>query len=194
MIKILDVGSAGDGDGANDLQVVFGGAGELEVTRLDIRKSVKPDIVHDICKPLPNRYKEAFDIVFASHVMEHIDRAKVMDAFKTIYSTVKVGGELYVVVPSMEYVAAEIYFNRMNLAIQASLFGAQNHPGDYHKVGFTLNWLRFILERVLGMSIRKAYQAPLTLEIEDEPITVLQNVVIGLKVEKIEEDPSEALE
>ena len=44
------------------------------------------------------------------------------------------------------------------------------------------------------MSIRKAYQAPLTLEIEDEPITVLQNVVIGLKVEKIEEDPSEALE
>ena len=186
MIKILDVGSASLEESASDLEEVFTGNEKLEITRLDIRKNTKPDIVHDITKPLPERYHEAFDVVFASHVMEHLERVDVLDAFQNCADALRIGGEFYVIVPSLEYVAAEIYFGRMTSFVQSSMFGGQGHKHDFHKVGFTLDWLRFIVEHKLRMPIRKAYQAPFTITSGDgKSGTLLQNIVIGLKVEVV---------
>jgi len=186
-IKILDVGSSSLEDTAADIEGVFGLAGEeLEITRLDVRKNVKPDIVHDITRPLPKQYHGAFDIVVASHVMEHIPRLKVLDTFQNIAECLRIGGEMYVIVPSMEWVAAEIYYGRVTAVVQSSLFGGQNHRHDYHKVGYTLEWLRFIMENVLQMVIRRAYQAPFTILIDDEAHQALQNIVIAMKVEIVE--------
>lgn len=186
-IKILDVGSDSLKDSAADIEGVFGGTGEdIEITRLDVRKNTNPDIVHDITKPLPERYHGAFDIVMASHVMEHIDRLKVVDAFTNIADCLRIGGELYVIVPSMEWAAGEIYYGRVTAVVQSSIFGGQNHKHDYHKVGYTLEWLRFIMEGVLRMVVRRAYQAPFTIKVDEEVFQSLQNIVVALKVEIVE--------
>jgi predicted SAM-dependent methyltransferase len=188
VIKILDVGSQSPEDTATNVSEVFKELGELEIVRVDIRKDAKPDLVHDITKPFPKKHFEAYDIVMASHVMEHIDRMKVMDTMQHLYDALKVGGELYVIVPSLEWAATEIYFGRNTHIVQATIFGGQNHSADYHHTGFTLDWLRFLVENMLHMSIRKAYSAPFTIESVDEEgnksvTQSMQDVVIGLKVE-----------
>jgi SAM-dependent methyltransferase len=181
MLKILDIGS-----GAQSVAALVFADEEKEITRLDANSDLAPDVVHDITTPLPESLIGQFDIVYCSHVMEHIDRIKVLPTLQYLSKALKDRGELWVVVPSLEWAAREIIRGHDGLHIQGHIFGGQNTPWDYHRTGFTLSGLRQSLE-VAGLVIRKSYQSPFQIEttIDDQKkiFNCIQNVAVGARVD-----------
>ena len=187
-VRILDVGSGAESVAAQ----VFDWLGEKEITRLDVHPDTKPDILHDITQPLPEELHGQFDIVFISHVLEHIDRPRVIEAFRNVISAVRNLGEVWVIVPSAEWAANEIINRREGIHVQMNIFGGQLHPWDYHKCSFTLLSLRQVVE-LCGLIVRRAYQSPFQIIHDGKQYGSLQNVVIGARYDALN-DPAEAIE
>ena len=185
-MKILDVGS-GAGSVAEQ---VFNEFPDKEIVRMDANPDTNPDILHDITNPLPEELHGEFDVVFISHVLEHIDRSKMIEAFRNVISAVKNLGEVWVLVPSLEWAANEIINRREGIHVQMNIFGGQNHPLDFHKTGFTLLALRQVIE-LCGLIVRRAYQSPFRIVYEGKEYGSLQNVVIGMRYDA---DPANAIE
>lgn len=181
MLRILDIGS-----GAESVAAVVFQDQEKEITRLDADELLKPDICHDITTPLPEELIEQFDIVYCSHVMEHIDRIKVLPTLLNISKALKDKGELWVIVPSMEWAAMEIIKHNDGFHIQAHIFGGQQNPWDYHRTGFTLGSLRQSMQ-IIGLVPRKAYQSPFQISVTHDGqgrlFDCLQNVVVAARVD-----------
>jgi hypothetical protein len=141
MTKFLDVGSS-DVTRAG----MFDTYGELEVTRLDADPETWPDVVHNMMDPLPPEHQGKYDIVLASHMLEHIEYRYVNQVMRNIVEAVKIGGEVWVFVPSMEWCAREILIGRDGIGLQGTVFGGEMNPWDYHKTGFTLPLLAATLK------------------------------------------------
>lgn len=157
---------------------------EKEITRLDADEFNKPDILHDITTPLPKELHSQFDIVYMSHVLEHIERQKIINTVRYTISAVKNLGEVWIIVPSMEWAASEIIHGRDGAHVQGMLYGAQHNPFDYHRVGFTLKGLRSVME-ICGLITRKAYQSPFQIQMDDVLMNCVQNVVIGTRFDAL---------
>lgn len=185
MIRVLDVGSGENSVAAQVLDWIA----EKEIVRMDALEATHPDILHDITQPLPEELYGQFDIVFISHVLEHIDRRHVIETFRQVISAVKNMGEVWVIVPSLEWAANEIINRREGIHVQMNIFGGQLTPFDYHKTGFTLLALRQVVE-LCGLIVRRAYQSPFTIIHEGREYGSLQNVVIGMRYDQ---DPRDAL-
>jgi len=128
--------------------------GDYDVVRVDIDPEVKPDILADVRNlPLPDR---EFDVVFASHVLEHFGFKWTKNVLKEWIRVLKVGGELQIVVPNIEYAAEKVLKMRDGEAVHPEeversmfmYFSAQKDGGkfDYHKAGFTPASLKKLLE------------------------------------------------
>lgn len=176
MIRILDIGSGP----ASVAAQVFTHLEDKEIVRMDVNPDAHPDILHDITTPLPPECVGAFDIVYASHVMEHIDRIKVLETWRNLASALKHMGELWIVVPSLEWAASEILAQRETPQIQPHIFGGQHHPWDYHRCGFTLATMRVVME-INGLIVRKAYQSQFEILIDGETYPAIQNICIGAR-------------
>lgn len=187
-VKILDVGS-GIGSVA---EKVFDFIQDKEITRLDADERVNPDIVHDITQPLPEEMRGQYDVVYISHVLEHVDRLKVIETFRNVIAAVRNLGEVWVVVPSMEWAANEIINRREGIHVQANIFGGQLTPFDYHKCSFTLFSLRQMVE-LCGLIIRRAYQSPFVIQLDGNRYNSLQNVVVAARYDALN-DPAEAID
>jgi SAM-dependent methyltransferase len=170
-VVLLDVG-AGTQDTA---QFFFPNA---TVLRLDADPEFNSDYVHDIREPFPDEIKGKFDIVFLSHVLEHIDRALVHDTVMGLKSCLKDGGELWIIVPSLEWVGHELTKDRPSPVTIAALYGSQTNEWQYHKTGFTLFHLRTLIEKV-GMIPRQAYQGPFTVTMGGKDFQAVQNIVVA---------------
>lgn len=184
-MKILDVGAGVKGQSV--AAVIFKEVDDLEVVRMDIDPQHEPDLLQDITQPFPEELYEAFDIVVASHVLEHIDRDMVIVAIKNMARAVRVGGELWIMVPSMEWAARQIRQGNNNPVVQAIVFGGQHAEYDYHRAGFTLLDLRQLMD-IIGFATRKAYQAPLGIGIEGKTYDAIQDIIIGYKYQREEQD------
>jgi len=175
-VRILDVGCGSDSVAAK----VFDWIEDKEVVRLDGNPDNNPEILHDITEPLPPELHNSFDIVYMSHVLEHIDRVKVIDTFRYVISAVKNLGEVWVIVPALEWAANEIIQKRDGIHVQGMIFGGQNAPLDYHRCGFTLFALRQLVE-ICGLLVRKAYQSPFTISMENREWNCIQNVIVAIR-------------
>lgn len=178
-LNILDVGSGPD----SVARTVFDEhENELTVVRMDADPEVHPDYVQSITETFPSELHDRFDIVFCAHVLEHIERQGVIPAMQHLASAVKPGGELWIIVPSLEFVANDIYLRGgLHPGIQPMLYGSQENEYQYHKCGFTLVNLRQLVAAV-GLVPRKAYHAPFTITFEKgEDAVALQNICIGMK-------------
>lgn len=194
-LRILDMGS---GDGAVSLSMFANilKDNEYELVRMDIDPDTKPDVVHDIRQPLPAELVGQFDLVMASHVLEHCERSAVIPALKNMVAAVRVMGELWVVVPALDWVAKEIVKGRLDHTLQLCIFGGgelEKPNYYYHHSGFTLDSLRDLFD-LMGLVTRKAYQVPFGIKTTAPDGSVqethgMQNVIIGLKIseeEKVE--------
>lgn len=128
--------------GCGEIEPHFGP--EYKITRLDNDPEVKPDILAD-ARALPFNANQ-FDVVFASHVLEHFSFKWSINVLKEWTRVLKVGGELRLVVPNLEWAAENILKAKEGKAspheIERSLFmyySAQKDGGkeDFHKNGFT---------------------------------------------------------
>lgn len=175
-MKVLDIGS-----GPNSVaSITFEGA---EILRLDIDPELNPDVLHDITKPFPPELHGQFDAIYCSHVLEHIPRAQVIGTVMNMLAPLRVGGELWVIVPSLEWAAREILKDQPSSVMIPHIFGSQSNEWQYHRCGFTLNLLRQIFE-LAGFVPRQAYQAPFIITSSGKDFPSLQNIVVGMKYEE----------
>ena len=172
-LNILDVGC---GEGS----IAQGFWPEATVHRLDADPEVNPDTVHDLTKKLPEYLHLNFDIVYASHVMEHLPRGEVIQAFLNLREALRVGGEMWIVVPAMEWAARELLKDNPSPVVQPFIYGSQDNEYQYHKTGYTLVMLRSLFSK-LGLITRKAYQTDFYIDWGDKRFTAKQNIIIGLK-------------
>ncbi len=187
MIRILDIGSGPESVAAQ----IFESIQEKEIVRLDADADNNPDILHDITQPLPEELRSKFDLVLASHVLEHVDRYKVVDTFRNVISAVKNLGEVWILVPSLEWAANEVINQRDGVQVQLSVFGGQKNPWDFHRCGFTLASLRQMVE-ICGLIVKKAYQSPFKVWSGETQYDAIQNIVIGARYD-VPSDPAEAI-
>lgn len=172
---VLDVGSGKEGTA----HIIFG-AKEPTVIRLDIDPDNTPDFVHDITQPLPAELLGRFDVVLASHVLEHISRYQVIETLTNLTGALKHLGELWVLIPSIEWASAQVMSGNPSPAIHPVIWGGQLNEWDYHKSGYTLATLRQLMENV-GLTIKRAEQAPLTISQGEKVYHALQSLVVGMK-------------
>lgn len=109
-------------------------------TNLDLFSSVKADVYADITA-LPFD-RGSFDLIYASHVLEHVQRNAVIATLSHWRDLLKDGGVLRLAVPNFESVV-RWYIDTGDLrAVTGLLYGGQNHPKNNHFITFDQNTLR----------------------------------------------------
>lgn len=147
----------------------------MTITRLDANLKVAPDIVADITQPLPARLHGQFDLVYASHVLEHISWKQVVAVLKNLSAALAPGGQLLVLVPSLEWAAERLLDDSPAAILNAYLYGSQANEFQYHKSGFTLQLLRQVF-RLAGLVEVYLGHAPLDVLAGERVYKTLQNV------------------
>ncbi len=170
-VVLLDVGSGSEGTA----EYFFPNA---TILRLDADAEFNPDYIHDIRDPFPEETKGRFDVVFLSHVLEHIDKDLVLDTVGHLKSALKDGGELWIIVPSLEWVGHELTKDRPSPVTLAAIYGSQTNEWQYHKSGFTIWHLRSLIDKV-GMIPRQAYQGPFTIVKSGKEYPAVQNIAVA---------------
>lgn len=135
--KIVDLGSGGTKNN-------FGGENDIVIT-VDLREECNPDYRCDV-RNLPFGDCE-FDIVYSSHVLEHIPRNDLAPTLNEWTRILKEGGEFQIVLPNIEWAIEEIRntgeFSNDSLNV---LYGAQSNPYDFHMNCFTPKRLTNMME------------------------------------------------
>lgn len=105
-------------------------------TNVDIFSSVRADVYADMAA-LPFD-RESFNLIYASHVLEHSHRHMVLATLSHWRDLLKVGGVLRIAVPDFKACASwYIHGDGSTLDdITGLLWGGQNHPKNNHFIGF----------------------------------------------------------
>lgn len=121
--------------------------------RYDIDERWNPDYRGDV-RQLPFG-DESFDIVFSSHVLEHLGRNETIPVLKEWTRILKRDGELRLVVPNIMWAAKMLTENRVfadrakiENDIMNVLYGGQTSEYDFHKTGFTEQKIKHLLGQI----------------------------------------------
>ena len=83
--------------------------------------------------------------IYASHVLEHVAQAEVLPVLNELYRMLCAGGRLYLSVPDLETLASLLISPGLDTAakfdVMRMVFGAQTTPSDFHRIGFTFEFL-----------------------------------------------------
>jgi len=125
---------------------------DYDVHTLDARAEVRPTYVSSIEKiPVPD---ETFDLVFASHVLEHVKKNDINKTLKEWRRVLKTGGILQLVVPDLEIACIEVLSMTTGPATWDILYGAQDHAFNFHYCGYTWQALEALI-KLYGFSSHK---------------------------------------
>ena len=128
-----------------------------DVKTVDIRPEINPDFVCN-ANNLFMIEDFTFDLVRASHVLEHFGRNETFLTLKEWLRVLKLGGCLTVIVPDLTWAAERIVNKFRQLpntlddesSVLSVLYGDQTHDENYHKMGFVPCTLRREFE-LLGL-------------------------------------------
>jgi len=132
--------------------------------------------------------KNTYDIIFASHVLEHIPWWDLDRTLKTWVDCLNPGGSLHVVVPSLEWAAKQILSENPSKALLPHLYSDMTTPWNIHVSGFTMRFLRVKLEKA-GLAVAMARTGDYTLYVMDEPYEAEQHYAAGFKLDGLEPVP-----
>lgn len=122
----------------------FSGA---KIVTLDVDEKQQPDIVADAAN-MPATLYNKLDGLLASHVLEHFSYWQTEKVLEGWVKCLKDGGELHILVPSLEWAAREVLSENPSPAVYAQLYAGQVNQWDVHYTGFTMRKLRQLMERV----------------------------------------------
>lgn len=107
------------------------------------------------------------EIIYASHLLEHIEHDKIPYLLSHWKSKLKNGGQIVINVPDLEWCAKQLikyeqgylldgYYNTFagEHGLLSILYGSQTHDGEYHKGGFTKSYLES-----LSFTVEKQFDA-----------------------------------
>lgn len=125
-----------------------------KVVTVDVDEKMNPDIIAD-AENLPAEMTGKFDGFLASHVLEHFSYWKTEKVLQGWVNCLKDGGELHILVPSLEWAAREVLSERPSPAVYAQLYAGQVNQWDVHLTGFTMRKLRQLMD-IAGISVHTA--------------------------------------
>ena len=88
-----------------------------------------------------------FDLIYASHVLEHVHRHQIVATLFHWAQTLKEGGVLRLAVPDFDAVVRRYQSTKNLPELMGLLYGGQNHPKNNHFVTFDEATLRDSLKR-----------------------------------------------
>jgi predicted SAM-dependent methyltransferase len=126
---------------------------------VDLLEAPGVDLVADVGGPLPFADGSA-DLLYASHVLEHLPTARVPEVLREWRRVLRDGGRLLVAVPDLERIARLLlarpgWFTPPNQPWVGVVYGGQHDELDFHKTGFTTIWLAALLDEAGFGSIER---------------------------------------
>jgi predicted SAM-dependent methyltransferase len=117
---------------------------------LNVRPNEHTDYVGNVTD-LSMFENEAWDEIYGSHILEHLDYSQELPAvLAELQRILKPEGVLRISVPDLEILSKLLVHPELNLQqrfhVMRMMFGGQTNPYDYHKVGFTLDFMRVFLK------------------------------------------------
>lgn len=111
---------------------------------------VGAEIQDDITKleKFPDNYVES---IYTAHILEHLKNDDVPLAMKQVFRVLKSGGEWELEVPDLIWVLQDFLATeesgRWGWKLQ-TVFGLQNHEGEFHRTGFSLERMQKMIKDV----------------------------------------------
>ena len=171
-MKVLEIG----GQPLPKAQVIWPDAA---VEHMNIDKDFEPDHLCDAANP-PEKLNEQFDAVFASHILEHVPYFQAGPVIGKWKNLLKTGGELHVIVPSLEWAARQALSPKPSPAMLPHLFAGLTTPYDVHNVMFTMPFLRQLFQ-LNGFHVKRARTGPYVIMVNDVEYEADQHYVMGEK-------------
>lgn|SRR3990167_10441036 len=138
--------SLGCGLAGASMQFLVENRADFEFIGVDIDPEVKPDIIADITKLLPFKDEE-FDLVYASHIIEHINNDELWTTLAEWIRILKVDGYLEIYIPDITWACQKVIDGKIkDYMVLQVLYGSQENKWQFHKIGFTLKSLRDFVE------------------------------------------------
>ena len=123
------------------------------------------DVVADITERLPFD-DGAADVLYASHILEHFSHADVPTLLADWRRVLRPGGQLLIAVPDLAVIASMLleerrgWFTPPHNPWLGALYGGQKDDWDYHKGGFTDQWLAYTLAQADFGHMRRVRSFP----------------------------------
>ena len=114
---------------------------------VDLRPSPNVHLVNDIY-PLPMFADDSVDLIYASHVLEHLPKADVRPAIMEWYRILKHDGVLRLAVPDFSVIVQMYVEHRKLDLVSGPLMGAQSYAENYHKSIFDESYLTSLMAEV----------------------------------------------
>ncbi len=122
---------------------------------VDIRNDVNPDLCADITQMSSFYKKDAIDVIYACHVLEHfplkpfkMSQKTYKDVLKDWYHVLKPGGILRLSIPNLK--AVFDYYNKTQdlKPLMSFIYGGEKHDFDFHYHGWDFESLTKDLEEI----------------------------------------------
>jgi predicted SAM-dependent methyltransferase len=102
---------------------------------VDVRPECNPDVVDDVIE-LHSFDDGTVDLIYASHMLEHVRREDVHHVLRNWYNKLKTGGILRLAVPDFDAIARRYIYTGEIEEIMSPTMGSQRHDYDFHYVLF----------------------------------------------------------
>ena len=123
-------------------------------TRIDNREETKPDMVANALD-LRGYQDDSVEIVYASHILEHIPRPKLLDALREWRRVLEPGGIVRIAVPDFRILAELYLYQAAPLwRVIGPLYGRQDYEGNTHHIAFDYHYLAWHLTEAGFYNIR----------------------------------------
>lgn len=133
-------------DGKRLLHIGCGEINSPEFINLDARPMSHVHIVSKNILNLRNIPNESLDMVYMSHVLEHVPRNQVSETIKEMHRVLKKGGVLRVSVPDFDHIVNIYQSTEKNIqSIAPALMGGQDYKFNFHYCIFNKNFLEHLL-------------------------------------------------
>ena len=112
------------------------------------------------CTDLGQFNNSTVDDVYASHIFEHLSYVdELVDTLKGVHRILKTGGTLKVSVPDFDVLCIMFLYPSLSgeqrFYIMNMIFGGQQDPYDFHKVGLTWEFMSSYLDQAGFSSFRR---------------------------------------
>ncbi len=121
---------------------------------VDARDLPNVDLVDDV-KTLSVIGKESVDLIYASHILEHIQRPEYTKVLTRWHEVLKKDGVLRIAVPDIEKVFEHYAEHRDLRKLRGFMWGGQTHAFNYHYCGWDFKTLKEDLESVGFKDVRR---------------------------------------